>query len=289
MTYYEVVGKAASVEIFLPAGSTDGIWKVQKSNWTGVGLVLPRSHFTDGRQRTELDGPGVYVLQGPAESDAFEHQVYVGESDNLKKRLDEHFKKTDFWTRAIVFAAKDGGLNKAHVRQLEAALITRAKQVARAEVANSNVGAPVVLSEADEAMVEGFLSDMLTLYPLMGVVAFEGAPARSSESRLLLHCKGPHAEATGYEVVDGFLVLEGALLRRRPVPSRYPSVTKRLEALEQQGLLEVINDKQWRLTRNHVFNSPSMAADCVLGRTANGRLEWATPTGVTLKQIQESS
>ena len=283
------MSEAASVEIFLPAGSTDGIWKVQKSNWTGVGLVIPRSHFTDGRQRAELDGPGVYVLQGPADGDAFEHQVYVGESDNLKKRLDEHFKKTDFWTRAIVFAAKDGGLNKAHVRQIEAALITRAKQVARSEVANSNVGAPVVLSEADEAMVEGFLGDMLTLYPLMGVVAFEGAPAKKPDGRILLYCSGPDAEASGYEVAEGFLVLEGALLRRRPVPSRYPSVTRRLEALEQQGLLEVLNDSQLRLVRDHIFNSSSMAADCVLGRSANGRTEWRTEDGVTLKQIQETA
>ena len=283
------MSEAASVEIFLPAGSTDGIWKVQKSNWTGVGLVIPRSHFTDGRQRAELDGPGVYVLQGPADGDAFEHQVYVGESDNLKKRLDEHFKKTDFWTRAIVFAAKDGGLNKAHVRQIEAALITRAKQVARSEVANSNVGAPVVLSEADEAMVEVFLGDMLTLYPLMGVVAFEGAPAKKPDGRILLYCSGPDAEASGYEVAEGFLVLEGALLRRRPVPSRYPSVTRRLEALEQQGLLEVLNDSQLRLVRDHIFNSSSMAADCVLGRSANGRTEWRTEDGVTLKQIQETA
>lgn len=286
-TYYGEVTKAASVEIFLPAGSTDGIWKVQKSNWTGVGLVIPRSHFSDGRQRAELDGPGVYVLQGPAESDAFEHQVYIGESDNLRKRLDDHAKKIDFWTRAVVFSAKDEGLNKAHVRQLESALIARALQVTRSAVVNSNAGAPVLLSEADEAMVTGFLDEMLTLYPLMGVLAFEDARVRSGETKQLLYCSGPDAEAQGYEVADGFLVLEGALLRRHQVPSVYPSVTKRLAALWEEGLLEVISDEQWRLTRGHVFNSPSMAAACVLGRSANGRTEWRTIEGTSLKELQD--
>ena len=285
-TYYQAVSKAASVEIFLPAGSTDGVWKVQKSNWTGVGLVIPRSHYSDGRQRTELDGPGVYVLQGPSESEVFEHRVYIGESDHLRKRLDDHAKKIDFWTRAVVFAAKDGGLNKAHVRQLESTLIARALQVVRSEVVNSNAGAPVALSESDEAMVSSFLDDMLTLYPLMGVLAFEGAQVRPGEARQLLHCSGPEAQASGYEVADGFLVLQGALLRRRPVPSVYPRVTRTLAALWEEGLLEVVSDEQWKLTRDHIFSSPSMAADCVLGRSANGRTEWRTIEGVSLRELQ---
>lgn len=279
----------ASVQIFLPAGSTDGIWVVQKSNWTGVGLVIPRSHFADARQREELQGSGVYVLVGDAEGEAFSQRIYVGESDNLRKRLDDHMKSKDFWSRAVVFAAKDSSLNKAHVKQLEFRLIELAKSAGRTEVENSNVGTSTALAEADQAMLDGFLEEMLTLYPVMGLTAFEVPRAIDVETKVKLFCSGPDALAEGYETVDGFVVLAGALLRKQAVPSRNGSITKRLHAMYAEGLLVDENDRQWRLPDDHVFASPSTAADAVLGRSANGRTEWKTADGTTLKEIQEQA
>lgn len=261
---------------------------MQKSNWTGVGLVVPRSHFSEGRQREELAGTGVYVLVGPAEGEAFDQQIYVGESDNLKQRLDGHMKALDFWNRAIVFSAKDGNLNKAHVRQLEFRLIGLAKASGRAEVANSTKGTASTLAEAEAALVEGFLAEMLTLYPVLGLSAFETSESASRVARVRLFCSGPDAQAEGFETADGFVVLGGALIRRRHVASRYPAVTKRIDAMVAEGLLEVVDEKSWRLTVDHVFTSPSLAADVVLGRSANGRIEWRTAEGVTLKELQEA-
>ena len=279
----------ASVQIFLPAGSTDGIWVVQKSNWTGVGLVIPRSHFADARHRQELQGSGVYVLVGDAEGEAFSERIYVGESDELKKRLDNHMRSKDFWSRAIVFAAKDSSLNKAHVKQLEFRLIELAKSAGRTEVENSNVGTSTALAETDQALLDGFLEEMLTLYPVMGLSAFEIPRVVDAQSRVKLFCSGPDASAEGYETADGFIVLAGALIRKQATPSRHGSITKRLHAMHAEGLLVDENDQQWRLTADHVFTSPSMAADSVLGRSANGRTEWKTADGTTLKEIQEQA
>ena len=78
------------------------------------------------------------------------------ESDDLKKRLDSHMRSKDFWSRVVVFAAKDSSLNKAHVKQLEFRLIELAKSAGRAEVENSNVGTSAALAEADQAMLDGF-------------------------------------------------------------------------------------------------------------------------------------
>ena len=38
----------------------------------------------------------------------------------------------------------------------------------------------------------------------------------------------------------------------------------------------------------YVFASPSTAAGVVQGRTANGRIDWKTKEGRTLKQLQET-
>jgi len=44
-----------------------------------------------------------------------------------------------------------------------------------------------------------------------------------------------------------------------------------------------------RFVRDYVFNSPSTAAAVLLGRNANGRLEWKDDQGRTLRQISEAS
>ena len=56
-----------SVNVFLPSGDPDGLKVVEKSNWTGRGLVIPRPMFAEARGRTELDRTGVYLLVGPGE------------------------------------------------------------------------------------------------------------------------------------------------------------------------------------------------------------------------------
>jgi hypothetical protein len=40
--------------------------------------------------------------------------------------------------------------------------------------------------------------------------------------------------------------------------------------------------------QDYLFSSPSTAAGVVLGRSANGRTEWKTKEGKTLKAIQDA-
>jgi hypothetical protein len=100
-----------SVRVFLPDGDPDGIKVVEKSNWTGRGLVIPRPIFPEARSREELKSTGVYILVGPSESAALP-KTYIGEGDPVLPRLDQHFKHKDFWTHAIAFTSKDAKANE---------------------------------------------------------------------------------------------------------------------------------------------------------------------------------
>ena len=42
-------------------------------------------------------------------------------------------------------------------------------------------------------------------------------------------------------------------------------------------------------TRDHLFASPSMAAMAVMGRSANGWIEWENPQGRTLDEVKRQS
>ncbi len=44
----------------------------------------------------------------------------------------------------------------------------------------------------------------------------------------------------------------------------------------------------YQFTQDYSFSAPSTAAAVVLGRSANGRIEWKAADGRTLKEIQEA-
>lgn len=281
-----VTARGTSISLFLVNGTPDGLWLIEKSLWTGVALMAPRSRYSELRDRPEMTRPGVYVLIGPADSVAKTSRVYVGETDVLRMRLDQHQKTKEFWTRVVVFTAKDSNLNKAHVRYLEARLLSIAAEAKRVELDNGAASTLPALSEADEADMEAFLDDMLLIYPVLGVNAFESADEASAAGAERLYLKRKDTKAEGHETSEGFVVYEGATARRVPVPSSHQSTNELREVLVREGVL-VPEGEILRLTQDHVFGSPSAAAAVLLGRPANGRIEWKNAQGVALKALQE--
>jgi hypothetical protein len=274
-----------SVRIFIPSGKPDGLRIIEKSNWIGQGLFFPRALFAEARQRDELKRTGVYVLWGPGESGQL-LRIYVGEGDSVLSRLDQHAKQKDFWTHAVVFTSKDQNLNKAHVKYLEARLVQLAADAKRAELDNGSIPQLPALSEADKVDAEAFLQDMLLCLPILGLNVFEKAKAPGEKSRDLI-LRGKGIEARGQDTAEGFVVRAGSLAVKEERPSLHENLKKLRRVLLEQGVF-VDEDTHYRLTQDYTFNSPSTAAGVLLGRSANGRIEWKDAQGRTLKEIQEA-
>jgi K+ transporter len=100
-------------------------------------------------------------------------QIYIGEAENIFRRLSHHIKEKDFWNDAIVFISKDENLNKAHIKYLENRLHEIAIHANRYNVINSQTPTQSGISESDKAEMEEFLSNILTLVSTLGFNAFE--------------------------------------------------------------------------------------------------------------------
>jgi hypothetical protein len=274
-----------SIRVFLPGGDPDGLRIIEKSNWNGAGLVLPRSLFGESKQRRELARTGVYVLVGPPEDSGLP-RVYVGEGDPIRPRLEQHTAKKDFWTTCIAFTSKDENLNKAHVQHLESRLVALATQAKRCIVDNGNVPQLPSMSEADAADAQGFLEEMLQCFPILGVGVFSMVAASQSAVRTL-HLSGRGVKAQGSDTAEGFVVRAGSAAARSEVPSCLAFLTELRTALVGNGVLKPAGD-HYEFTQDYVFPSPSTAAGVALGRSANGRIEWKTSDGKTLKELQEA-
>lgn len=280
-----------SLRIFVADGDPDGLRIVERSNWIGKAVVFPRALLPQVKTRPELAQTGVYLLLGPR-PDGEGEMLYVGEGDPILPRLYEHQARKDFWTRAIGFTTtKDGQLNKAHVQFLESRLIALAHAAKRIKLDNANCPAEPTLSEADRADLEVFLAHMLGMLPVLGVHAFEQAPqAIAADVSPILTCKGKGVQATGYEASQGFVVRAGSQAVTDTVPSMEQHVRGQYDLRQElirNGVL-AMQGSLYQFTQDYTFISPSTAASVLLGRAANGRIEWKTAEGRTLKELQEA-
>jgi len=195
-----------SIEVFVPDGDPDGLRIVSLKNWTGIGLVFPRDNWTETRGRIEFERTGIYVLSGYSEDDPDFPVIYVGQTDELRKRIDQHAKAKDFWDRCVVFVSSNNFLNRAHVTWLEWALFQRAKSIGQCNVNNSQTPQKPSLSESDEAEMKAFLSQMLQVFPLVGVRVFEQPKTIQAKRDPLRDSVGDAPKSSGSRHRDTIIV-----------------------------------------------------------------------------------
>jgi len=107
-----------TLKIFVADGDPEGIRIVDRMNWTGRGIVFPRTKCPEALKRDEFSLAGVYILTGYAEiqdADDDRPTAYIGQTDILRDRIEYHFKGKVFWDKACVFLSTNEGLNRAHI------------------------------------------------------------------------------------------------------------------------------------------------------------------------------
>ncbi len=169
--------KPFTIRIFVPQGNPEGLRIFDKMNWTGKGLIFPREEWDNIKNRNEFNQMGVYILYGYGDNQSIENDdkptLYIGQSDEIRKRIASHYEQKDFWDKCLVFVSTNRGLNRAHITWLEYALINKAKKSDRSILDNSVEPNEPSLTEADKADIESFLLEINQILPLAGIHVFE--------------------------------------------------------------------------------------------------------------------
>ncbi len=97
-------------------------------------------------------------------------------------------------------------------------------------------------------------------------------------------CKSGKANAKGEKVSDGFIIFKGSLACLTTNDSARSTLKNAREQLKSLGILEQQGD-QLVFMCDYLFPSPSQAAGVVLGRSANGWIDWKNDEGKTLHEI----
>lgn len=181
--------------------------------------------------------------------------------------------------------AKDDSLNKAHVQHLEAELLRLAREAKQCKLDNGQGAVVPTLSEAELALADSFLQDILSIFPLLGLGVFEKTVTTANKSRDVLAIDSKGIKAAGYEDAKGFVVLKGSQLVKTETNTIHQYMSTLRKDLLVQGVV-ADEGNQFAFMQDQVFTSPSTAAGVILGRTANGRIEWKNRDGKNLKQLQ---
>lgn len=278
-----------SIRLFLVDGTPNGLLTAEIMNWTGHVLTGPRSKLSELVQRQEVSRTGIYILVGPDPDNSFRSLVYIGESDDVGKRLKQHNRPEeqggkDFWEKVCLVTSKDQNLTKAHVKHLESLLIQNARNVARCTLVNGTAHEYTNLPEADLADMAFFLEQIRTVLPVLGFdflrdstrpAAHPGTqPSAALESPFfVLEVPKYNIKARAQEVDGEFFVLQGSLARGEWVGTDRGYKTLFNQLVEDQVLVPTDNGLT-SFTSDQAFSSPSAAAAVISGRSANGRTQW---------------
>lgn len=299
------MSQGRSLRLFLVDGTPNGLLTAEIMNWTGHVLTGPRSKLAELVQRPECARTGVYFLVGPDPDNSLRAKVYIGESDDVAKRLKSHNRPEDaggkdFWERVCLVTSKDQNLTKAHVKYLESLLIGIAGSLGRCELVNGTAHEYVSLPESDRADMAFFLEQIRTVLPVLGfdflreltkpsapTAASTAAPV-SRSPRFILEVPRYHVRAQGQEIDGEFFVLKGSKARAEWVGTErgYQGLFKQLV---DEGVLVADGGEHLTFSDDYAFSSPSAAAAVVCGRAANGRTSWVVEgTGQTYAAWQDA-
>ena len=287
-----------TIRIYLVDGVPSGILTAEIMNWTGKVIVSPRSQLDQVASRAEAKRTGIYLLIGPDPENTGRDLVYIGEGDNVLKRLLLHNKdeEKDFWSQAVLIISKDDNLTKSHVRYVESRLIGLTKQAKRARLANDTAPEPTLLPEPDVADMEFFLGQVQMVLPVLGflfsqqVVPLQtepGGPTASTVSPVFV-MNPVGTSATAQEVDGNFIVFKNSTARKQGVESWTSYKGLRDHLVAEGKLLDAGQGGLFIFAEDVSFSSPSAAAAVVYGGNQNGRKVWRLKeTGQTYEKWQD--
>jgi len=282
-----------SIRIYLSDGTPSGLRHVEIANWSGQALACPRSRFAELGHWDESKRPGIYFL---FESSGAEENnlAYIGESEDVFKRLSEHDRKKDFWNELIIFTSKDENLTKSHVKYLEARLVELSKEAERYKLENSNTPTKSSLPRADSAAMEEFIDNIRIILGSLGHRILDPftqqIKAQNNHDDKIWNYTFKFTTnnlvARGKITDDGFLLLKDSEISKSSALSMPPKSMQIKEQLLSDGALKE-NETCFVLLKDKLISSSSYAASLVAGNSRSGPQSWKSDNGETLKAIEE--
>ena len=290
------------VRIFLVDGEPEGIRSAQIDISITLAIAFKGDQLTFGVKKeyaNQLKSPGVYLIIGFDPENPDNRLVYVGESEDVGKRLNIHKGIVNsnaddsseklgltFWEDTLVFVSKDRSLTKSHIRYVEAALIAAVD--GKNGWCHANGQKPAALGKLlkeEASVMNKFITEIKILTGALGFDIFKvsKAPASSSDAGQAFQTENPQFTFSGTDFNATALFLVGStgkwLVRANSVAKLNHSAAtpkgsvKLRNQLESNGTLKKTSNGLIFMA-DYEFTSASSAASVVAGTSVAGPTAW---------------
>lgn len=270
------------ITMILKNGTTTGIVQCNLDEWIGVSYRIPRTKLKEAKELKGIDNTGVYILFG-IDEDTGKNRAYIGEAEDIYKRLIQHNKSKEFWRECTIFVSQDNSLNKAHIKFIENELYLKANQVGRYVIENDTKPTKTTLDGADEIRAIKFYEKIKMLTSIYGYPIFDDIVSKErieEQKNILYLTNNKTTYAKGIMTDEGFVILKGSKIKEGISEGISLSLLKFAE--RERNSEDIINGE---FVNDHLCSSPSMAGVIILGRNCSGYEEWKNKDGKKLKDI----
>jgi hypothetical protein len=272
------------ITMILKNGMPTGIVQCNLDEWIGVSYKIPRNRLNEAKELKNIDNTGVYILFG-VDEETGEDRAYIGEAENIYKRLMQHNKTKDFWNDCLVFVSQNNSLNKAHIKFIENKLYNRAKEVERFIIENDTKPTKSSLDGADEIRAIKFYEKIILLTAVYGYHIFDKIlTVQEVNEEEICYINSIGLKATGTQTEEGFIVFKGSQSSEEFKKASSQSLRNKWNELRNQKIVD-----NGIFLKDIIFSSSSTAAAMILGRNANGLREWKNKDGKSLKEIMNNA
>ena len=161
-----MTSKAKTIQLLLENGTLDGVITIVDSAWDiGEMYASPRESIDELLSTDSINKYGVYLLLS-------NDKVYIGQSQDLAKRIKQHDAKKLWWTKVVLLTTKEDSFNRAHIDYLESRLIKMAANTNSIDNDNKTKGNDPKIDKFDKVKLENYIIEALFLMQLIGISVF---------------------------------------------------------------------------------------------------------------------
>lgn len=155
--------KAKTIQLLLYDGTLNGVINIADSAWNpGEMYASPRNSINE---LVSLDKYGVYLLLS-------DDRVYVGQAQDLERRIKQHVTGKSWWERVVLLTTKDDSFTRTDIDYLESVLIGKANKAKSLDSDNKNKGNNPKVDKFRKVNLDQYLDEALFLMELIGITVF---------------------------------------------------------------------------------------------------------------------
>lgn len=269
------------LKIYLADGTYEGTVTMSSDSSKISVIKVKKENIKD--YENELNGPGIYLLLVASEA------VYVGQTglDTIQRRiLNTHSGDIDSsWHTVLGCKFADPNISSNELQFIENAMCEYAHNHFRKCLTTSPKKMNCTrsfrkrhyhLNGGQIHTCENYIQDIefyLDIFP-NGIFGY----THSKSDIEILHLASRQVAATAYIAGNRFVVCKGSSFSAVERLSCPNSIHNRRRMLIAENKI-----KNGCFVENVAFDSPSTAAACIIGGSANGRIMWLYPDGQSIK------